>query len=73
MIDQKKYPALQGILAAATKPKNLKELDAWIAANPRKDHSLMSRYQALKHIYGERQADQIMRKLEVNSWDLRIK
>lgn len=55
------------------KPSNLKQLDAWIAKNPQQDKGgpyMMSRYQALKKLFGEKRADQIMRDLEVASWDL---
>ena len=55
-------------------PKNLTQLDAYIKANPEThadgSKSLMSRYGALKRIYGERNADKIMRELEVSSWNL---
>jgi hypothetical protein len=55
-----------------TKPKNLVDLDAYILQNVQTDKEgrrfLMSRYDALKKLYGVTRANRIMRELEVASW-----
>tara|TARA_R100001244_G_C5077466_1_gene113003 strand:+ start:292 stop:483 length:192 start_codon:yes stop_codon:yes gene_type:complete len=54
--------------------KTLSGLDKWIKKNPKKgakgDIYFMSRYGALKFIFGEDKADSIMNNLMVKSWDL---
>jgi hypothetical protein len=58
--------------------KTLSDLDRWIKKHPKKiikgpykgEISLMSRYSALKFLFGENKADSIMHNLMVKSWDL---
>jgi len=58
--------------------KTLSNLDTWIKKHPKKetkgshkgDTYLMSRYSALKFLFGENKADSIMHNLMVKSWDL---
>jgi len=58
--------------------KTLSDLDMWIKKHPKKitkgpykgTVSLMSRYSALKFLFGESRADSIMNNLMVKSWDL---
>ena len=58
--------------------KTLSDLDKWIKNHPEKitkgphkgEISLMSRYRALKFLFGENKADSIMHNLMVKSWDL---
>jgi len=57
--------------------KTFSDLDTWIKKNPEKitkgpykgEVSLMSRYSALKILFGENKADSIMNNLMVKSWD----
>lgn len=49
-------------------PKVVKEADHY-RKNHKKNGCTMSRYQAIIKLVGERQADQVMRTLEVHSWD----
>jgi len=58
--------------------KSFSDLDKWIKKHPKKftkgphkgDVYLMSRYDALKILFGENKADSIMHLLMVKSWDL---
>jgi len=58
--------------------KTLSDLDKWVKNHPKKitkgpykrKISLMSRYGALKILFGEDKADSIMHNLMVESWDL---
>lgn len=58
--------------------KTLADLDKWIENHPKKittgpykgEVSLVSRYSALKILFGENKADSIMHNLMVKSWDL---
>lgn len=47
------------------------DVDRWRTTHPCKDGSIMSRYQALVTLWGAPVADNIMRNLEVQSWDMR--
>ena len=57
--------------------KTLSDLDKWVKNHPKKitkgpykgKISLMSRYGALKFLFGENKADSIMHNLMVKSWD----
>jgi len=67
------------------KPRNTKELDAWIQAHPQKEPKLyrngkpnphageiyhMSRWMALVRLFGEQRAAVAMRNLEVQIWNM---
>lgn len=62
------------------KIKNTQSLDDWIKKNPitgvkkanKGVKSLMSRVDALRVLFGEKKADQIIRNLEVDSWDMKL-